>query len=203
MKDDLLKTGYVMVSRALLLDVYGKRGAANGEEEAFLRVLTFVNYRDVVTLYNGVQVTCARGESIISFTGWADILGWTRTHARRFFEHCFVEGTMEKVPGVCPSHIRVSNYDAWTGIPTGKRQLGERPVDEALQQFISKYSEVTHLPVENKGQIAKIWKKLSARERELALMHIEDYYYSLNNVQYCLRAAHYLEYKSFDNDFIY
>ena len=74
MKDDLLKTGYVMVSRALLLDVYGKRGAANGEEEAFLRVLTFVNYRDVVTLYNGVQVICARGESIISFAGWADIL---------------------------------------------------------------------------------------------------------------------------------
>ena len=66
MDNNSLRMGYVMVSRALLLDIYGKRGAADGEEEAFLRVLTHVNYRDTTVLHGGVQVACGRGESVIS-----------------------------------------------------------------------------------------------------------------------------------------
>ena len=53
MDNNSLRMGYVMVSRALLLDIYGKRGAADGEEEAFLRVLTHVNYRDTTVLHGG------------------------------------------------------------------------------------------------------------------------------------------------------
>ena len=201
MDNNSLRMGYVMVSRALLLDIYGKRGAADGEEEAFLRVLTHVNYRDTTVLHGGVQVACGRGESVISFLGWSDILGWTRAHTRRFFEHCFAKGSIEKVVGDLPCHIRVPGYDAWTGSPGGKKQPGERLVDEALQVFIARYSEVTHLPIENKGQISKAWKRLSTRERGLATERIEDYYYNLDNVQYCYRAVRYLESKVFENEF--
>lgn len=190
-----------MVSRALLLDIYEKRGAADGEKEAFLRVLIHVNYRDATVLHGGVQVACHRGESVISFLGWSDILGWTRAHTRRFFEHCFAEGSIEKVAGDLPSHIRVPGYDLWTGNPGGKKQPGERLVDEALQAFMARYSEVTHLPIENKGQVSRAWKRLSTRERELATERIEDYYYSLDNVQYCYRAVRYLESKVFENEF--
>lgn len=102
MDNNSLRMGYVMVSRALLLDIYGKRGAADGEEEAFLRVLTHVNYRDTTVLHGGVQVACGRGESVISFLGWSDILGWTRAHTRRFFEHCFAKGSIEKWWEICP-----------------------------------------------------------------------------------------------------
>lgn len=38
------------------------------------------------------------------------------------------------------------------------KQPGERLVDEALQGFIARYNEVTHLPIENKGQISKSWR---------------------------------------------
>lgn len=103
--------------------------------------------------------------------------------------------------GDLPCHIRVPGYDAWTGSPGGKKQPGERLVDEALQGFIARYSEVTHLPIENKGQISKAWKRLSTRERGLATERIEDYYYSLDNVQYCYRAVRYLESKVFENEF--
>lgn len=200
MKNNLLRMGYVMVSRALLQHVYEKQGAANSDEEAFLRVLIHVNYKNVVVSYNGREIICMRGESMISYLGWADILGWTRSHTRCFFDRCVIEGTIERVPDDCPSHIRVVNYDAWTGNLEG-RKPGERRVDEALQNFIARYSEVTRLPVENKAQISKIWKHLSARERELALERIEDYYYSLANIKYCYGAARYLESKVFDNDF--
>lgn len=75
MDNNSLRMGYVMVSRALLLDIYGKRGAADGEEEAFLRVLTHVNYRDTTVLHGGVQVACGRGRighflsGVVGYTG--------------------------------------------------------------------------------------------------------------------------------------
>ena len=112
MDNNSLRMGYVMVSRALLLDIYGKRGAADGEEEAFLRVLTHVNYRDTTVLHGGVQVACGRGESVISFLGWSDILGWTRAHTRRFFEHCFAKGSIEKVVGDLPC-LKTTALSMW------------------------------------------------------------------------------------------
>lgn len=117
MKNNLLRMGYVMVSRALLQEICEKKGAACCEEEAFLRVLTNVNFKPAVVFCNGAGVQCARGESVITFMGWADIFGWTRARTRRFFDRCFAAGLIERVPGCCPSHIHVPGYDAWTGQP--------------------------------------------------------------------------------------
>ena len=117
MKNNLLRMGYVMVSRALLQEICEKKGAACCEEEAFLRVLTNVKFKPAVVFCNGAGVQCARGESVITFMGWADIFGWTRARTRRFFDRCFAAGLIERVPGCCPSHIHVPGYDAWTGQP--------------------------------------------------------------------------------------
>lgn len=197
-----------MVSRALLMKVYEKQGAASSEEEAFLRVLTHVNYKNTVVYCNGVQIICARGESVISYLGWADILGWTASHTRRFFFRCFAEGVIERIAGDCPSHIRIPNYDAWTGHPdrikkteVSEKEIANATLEESLQQFIDRYSEVTHLPPESKDRLRGLWKKLSTRERECAQERIEDYYYSLSNTNYCYQAAKYLEYKIFNNNF--
>lgn len=189
-----------MVSRALLVSMCEKQGAAKSDEEAFLRVLVHVNYQAKVVWCNGTEVICARGESAISFIGWADILGWTRGRVRRFFERCIAGGLIEKVPDNCPSHIRIPAYDAWTGNPAEKKK-GEKKVDEVLEQFIHKYGEVTRVRIESKALVSKLWKKLSVHERELALERIEDYYYSLNDVRYCRSAAKYLELKIFNEDF--
>ena len=197
--------GYVMVSRALLMEVYGKRGAATSKEEAFLRVLTHVNYRNAVTLCNGTETTCARGESVITFLGWADILGWTRAHTRRFFKECFAGGLIEQMPGDCPSHIRIPGYDAWTGKPAGEKKpeptgkaAANQSLEESLQQFARHYSEVTHLPFESIARLRGLWKSLSTHEREKAYQWVEDYYYGLENTKYCYQAAKYLEYRVFD-----
>lgn len=200
MENNWLRVGYVMVSRALLMSMCEKQGAANGDEEAFLRVLTHVNYKTKVAWCNGVEVTCARGESVISFMGWADILGWRRGHVRRFFERCIAQGLVEKVPGDCLSHIRIPGYDAWTG-NSGEKKKVEKKVDEIFERFIDKYGEVTHIRIESKALVGKLWKKLSTRERELALERIEDYYYSLSDIRYCRSAAKYLDLKIFNEDF--
>ena len=48
MENNLLKKGYVMVSRALLQKVCEKQGAACCDEAAFLRVLINVNFKPAV-----------------------------------------------------------------------------------------------------------------------------------------------------------
>lgn len=198
-----------MVSRALLLTMYEKQGMAITDEEAFLRVLTHANFRNAIVGYNGVEIPCSRGESVISYMGWADILGWKRGHTRRFFERCIADGLIQQVKDSCPSHIRIPNYDAWTGKPAKEKKIltakdaANKPLEESLQQFIERYSEVTHLLAETKDRLRSLWKKLSTRERENALERIEDYYYSLNNTKYCYQAARYLEYKIFNNNFNY
>lgn len=196
-----------MVSRALLLTMYEKQGMAITDEEAFLRILTHVNYRNAVVWHDGVEIACSRGESVISCMGWADILGWKRGHTRRFFERCMADGLIEQVKDSCPSHIRITNYDAWVGKPAEEKKAqtvknaANKTLEESLQQFIERYSEVTHLLAETKDRLRSLWKKLSTRERESALERIEDYYYSLSNTKYCYQAARYLEYKIFNNNF--
>lgn len=208
MEQNFLRTGYVMVSRALLMSMCEKQAVARNDEEAFLRVLLYVNYRDAVVLCNGVQVKCSRGESVISYIGWADILGWTRGHTRRFFERCFIEKQIEQVKGDCPSHIRIPNYDAWTGRLAGVKKpedagkkARESAMIEELKLFVNEYSATTHLPPDSVEHALVFWKKLSTAERKSAIKHIGDYYYGLNNTNFCYQASKYLEYKVFNNDF--
>ena len=99
--------GYVMVSRALLQEICEKKGAACCEEEAFLRVLTNVNFKPAVVFCNGAGVQCARGESVITFMGWADIFGWTRARTRRFFDRCFAAGPVSYTHLTLPTNSRV------------------------------------------------------------------------------------------------
>ena len=117
MKNNLLRMGLCHGFACIATRDLREKGAACCEEEAFLRVLTNVNFKPAVVFCNGAGVQCARGESVITFMGWADIFGWTRARTRRFFDLCFAAGLIERVPGCCPSHIHVPGYDAWTGQP--------------------------------------------------------------------------------------
>ncbi|EFV28087.1 hypothetical protein [Bacteroides eggerthii] len=202
MENNLLKKGYVMVSRALLQKVCEKQGAACCDEAAFLRVLINVNFKPAVVFCNGVEVQCARGESAISYSGWADLFGWTRGRTRRFFNNCFRTGLIEMVSDDCPSHIRIPGYDAWTmKLASAPKPKAPDAFEESLKDFLAYYSRTTHLPIENGSYVRSLWRKLSSGERQLAYKKVEDYYFSLNNTNYCYQVAKYLEYRMFENEF--
>lgn len=80
--------GYVMVPRQLIHDIIRECPEAAGEQEAFLRVLLYANYKESVYRRNGVEYVCARGESLFSYLQWAEILGWSRGRTMRFFKGC-------------------------------------------------------------------------------------------------------------------
>ncbi len=203
MEKNFLKTGYVMVSRALLLNMFEKHGEAESEQEAFLRVLVQVNYKDsIFTSSSGKKITCHRGESVITFATWGSILGWSRGRVKRFFDNCYRNGSIENVNDGLKSHIRIPDYDRWTG-RNGSVDESKRTDDEAFEHFMDVYSEITRTPRINVGRAYRIWKKLSQHERQLALEKIEDYYNSLPDVHYCAQAATYLSDKAFLNRYDY
>lgn len=172
MENNLLKKGYVMVSRALLQKVCEKQGAACCDESA------------------------------ISYSGWADLFGWTRGRTRRFFNNCFRTGLIEMVSDDCPSHIRIPGYDAWTmKLASAPKPKAPDAFEESLKDFLAYYSRTTHLPIENGSYVRSLWRKLSSGERQLAYKKVEDYYFSLNNTNYCYQVAKYLEYRMFENEF--
>ena len=121
MDRNLGTTGYVMIPRALLLKAFDEHHEASGDMEAFLRILTYVNYAEAVVRRVNTNVVCARGESVISYSHWAEILGWSLGRTRHYFMRLVAEGNIEQVKGDCASHIRIPGYDVWTG----KSQTGK------------------------------------------------------------------------------
>jgi len=230
MKNKQLKTGYVMVSRGLLLDMFEKHGEADSEEEAFLRVLVYVNYKNTdVSLRSGQSLTCHRGESVISFSRWERILGWSHGRVHRFFRECFCNGVIERVNDDCSSHICIPRYDLWTGHPErnlfGKESAatpqtscpetlsGELAVENMkgacspapidLPHFMEHYSEVTQTPLLNIGRAQRYWNQLTADERHQAYDQVEDYYLNLPDIHYCMQASTYLHDKAYLNRYDY
>lgn len=197
---DLQVSGYVMVPRALLLRVFEEHPVAGGDMEAFLRIMTYVNYADKVVKHRKSDVVCARGESIISFFHWSNILGWTVGRTRRLFERLIKDGNLEMVKDDCISHIRVLGYDVWTS-KKHTESSGNSPMNESFENFWTEYHDTTHKPRQNRMDTLAAWKKLNADERKKAVEGIYDYYHHLQDTAYCRQAAKYLEKKLFLDEY--
>ena len=79
-----------MVPRQLIHEIICECPEAAGEQEAFLRVLLYANYKESVYRRNGAEYVCARGESLFSYMQWTEIFGWRRSRTMRFFKKCSI-----------------------------------------------------------------------------------------------------------------
>ena len=199
--DRKLKTiGYVMIPRDLLLKAFFEHPEAGGDMDAFLRILTYVNYAEAVVKRESREVLCARGESVISYSQWAEILGWSLGRTRRCFIRLITNGSIELVKGDCASHIRIPAYDVWTG----KRKNGtaaDSTVEESFGLFWNEYHETTRMPRQNREGALREWKRLSQKERKMALENIDDYFFHLRDTKYCRQAVKYLADKMFQDEY--
>ena len=96
-----------MVPRQLIHDIIRECPEAAGEQEAFLRVLLYANYKESVYRRNGVAYVCARGESLFSYLQWAEILGWSRGRTMRFFKRMFACERLVHLDDGLSTHIRI------------------------------------------------------------------------------------------------
>ena len=200
MNGNLRIAGYVMIPRDLLLKAFDEHREASGETEAFLRILTYVNYAEAVVKRTNREVSCARGESVISYKGWAEILGWSFGRTRRYFRKLVAVGSVDLVAGDCISHIRIPGYDVWTGKKKTGKDSGSS-VEEAFGKFWTEYHETTRMLRQNRESALREWRKLSLGERKQAVEHIDDYFFHLRDTKYCRQAVKYLADKMFQDEY--
>lgn len=201
--EEMLKKGYIVVPKALLESFLATNGKAKGHFEALMLVLTRVNYSDTECVSQNCRFVCRRGESVHSILHWAEMLGWSRSATRHFFNAMFRTGILERVSNQAGiTQIRVTDYDLWTCYRK-TYERGKSRTDETFREFWEEYHELTRMEKVNIGRARREWQKLTEQERKLAQTSIGEYYAHLRNVDFCKQAAMYLADKAFLNEYYY
>lgn len=204
-----IKYGYIIVPKTLLTEQFTNCDTHEGEVEAFLKIIMKTNYSETQhTDYWNNVIVCQRGESLHSYRSWSVILHWSASRTYRFIQHLQTKGMIEIIPhkNTAALHIRIVNYDSWVNmpIPTAGRQLQKKKAsNEKFRLFWDDYHNILQLPKENIAKAQRIWKKLSEKEQQLAIDHIEEYYYHQTNMKFMLHACSYLSNKAFLNEYEY
>lgn len=212
---EALTSGYVLIPKKLLKHNFNNRETSLSYLEAFLTVLATVNFADREITVKGEQLTCKRGESVLSYPSWAKLFHWPTSKTRCFFRKMVKDNLITIVPVMYGVKIvQVVNYDLLTGKrKTTKITAGEEADDKELSKavkaarkdqkfylFWNTYHQTTGLEANDVGLAILIWKRLTKEEKELAITKIEPYCRRINNTQYYKTAVNYLKAKSFYNE---
>lgn len=198
---DALTKGYILIPKQLLEELLEKSIAPVSRPDAWLILLTRVNYKETTCRISGSTYVCKRGESLYSVATWATHFRWTRSKTRCYFNHLQKEGLIRLLSHPRTTHLVVNDYDLWTGCRTATRPQPATKTDEAFDYFWATYHRITQTDKVNIARARREWRKLSAQEHILASRRIEEYYYHLRNVKYCMQAATYLANKAFQNEY--
>ena len=197
----LLNEGYILIPKTLLKNQAHNR--TPGELEALLQILTHVNYSPTTYEISHTDISCQRGESIISQQHWSKLFKWSRSKTLRFFQKIQKEGIIEIIPhpkGIF--HIRIINYDFWTGsISPEAREEKKKEQSEFFDIFWNKYHETMQKPKVNVARARREWDKLAKEEQQTAIDRIEEVYYHTNDTRFIPLASTYLKDKAFLNEY--
>lgn len=199
---DALTKGYILVPKQMVEQLMCHSNDPLSELEAWLVLLTTVNYKDLTCRMGEREYVCKRGESLHSTLYWSSRFRWPRSTTRYFFARLQRQNLIRLIPHPCTTHLQIVDYELWVGCRTAARSRIAAQTDEAFEVFWKTYHRITQADKVNIARARREWAKLSPEERALATRHIEEYYYHLRNVKYCMQAAAYLSNKAFLNEYI-
>ena len=109
---------------------------------------------------------------------------------------------------VCKRGESLHSYRSWSAIfhwPTSRtyRFIQQLKTNGIIEIIPHNDTTALQLPKENIAKAQRIWKKLSEKEQQLAIDHIEEYYYHQTNMKFTLHACSYLSNKAFLNEYEY
>ncbi|WP_321517322.1 hypothetical protein [uncultured Bacteroides sp.] len=192
-----LNKGYVLVPKHLLNYRFNQKDESFSYLEAFLMLITNVNFEDRDVTIKGETFVCKRGESVLSVASWAKMFNWTTGKTRWFFDRMEKENLISStLLNYKMKSIAVIDYDLWTGKPSQITNMRVKNEDRLLE-FYEKYHETTGLRKVDIGLVRREWKKLSKEEKEAAIKNIENYRDSVSCKEFVKSASSYLKAKSF------
>ena len=141
----MLKKGYLLFPKVLFEEQIKVTKGATGYFDAFILVLTHVNYSTVECRIHQYTFQCRRGESVMSMVHWAELFGWKRSRTRYFFNKMYDEGIIERLSNPYITHIRIPDYDLLVG---QKRRESVRAEADGItfDAFWEKYHDITRKP---------------------------------------------------------
>ncbi len=198
---DLLHEGYILIPKALLR--HQVNGQTSEKLKAFLQILIRANYSETTYRIQTVDIVCHRGESAISLRRWSELFQWSRTKAIRFFQEIEKKGLIRIIPQPRNIfHIQIVNYDFWTGtLSPEAREESKKRESESFHVFWDRYHETVQKPKLNVARARREWDKLTPQEQQLAIDHIEEFYYHTNDTRFIPLASTYLKDKAFLNEY--
>jgi hypothetical protein len=194
-----LTKGYVSFPLELIRWWFEKRRKLT-EFEAFVWMLSRVNFKDNKVNVYGRSGICRKGESIRSIERWSQEFQWEMGETRAFFGKLLEEGMLERIDHpLNGNHIRIAEYEWLTG-KVAQRASEPAPVEERslFDDFWEHYHKVTRMKPSERTRARAAWDKLTEEQQDRAIEGVEAYYEGLNLKMYCRKAATYLENQSFD-----
>lgn len=198
----MYENGYILLPR----DVVEMQMKVNRQSKecndlsAFIILLMKVNHTNRVFDYKGEEILCKRGESVISLKNWAKMFNWTIGRTRRFFDRMERLELIEVTPtGKGLNRIRVIDYDELTCRGKNERENLLKSAEEEFELFWELYHEMTEKPKQERKAALKEWKILTAEERRMAIVGIENYA-NTEDKRYYRKAHSYLRDGSYLNE---
>ena len=68
--ETILKKGYILIPKSMIEDFFKTGSQTEGYLEAWIQVLTRVNYSDTEVCVQGNRIVCRRGEAVYSYNQW-------------------------------------------------------------------------------------------------------------------------------------
>ena len=189
------KKGYIILPRELITEVIKQHSGIMSEDQAYITMLTFANYKQVKTS----QKTYERGEMEFSQREWGKRLGWNMIRLRIFIKKLEDNNIISINRDKKPYILTMLKYEQLCANRKEEPQES-KPVnrnDKAFETFWELYHEVTRLPPHDIELARKTWSSLTPGERQMATDHIEEYYMGLESVKHVRKAVNYLKNKTF------
>lgn len=200
--------GYIIIPKALLKEQLIDCSPHEGEIEAFLKLLIKVNYSETkLTDHQRRTIVCKRGESLHSYRSWSAIFHWPTSRTYRFIQQLKTNGIIEIIPhnDTTALHIRVVDYENWTNISTllgEKKKTHKKPATKSSASSGTTTTTSCSSPKRTSPR-RSVSGKAERKEQQLAIDHIEEYYYHQTNMKFTLHACSYLSNKAFLNEYEY
>ena len=145
--------GYIMLPKHLMeIFLLHKKSQAT-ELEAFLILLSRTNYKDETFRVKEKTMLCHRGESMRSLESWGQLFGWKKGKTTYFFNKLKRMGLIESIPNEVTTHLRIKEYEVWTGNewrkPVPKEQGQHRPCPEGVEKATGYGKAACHQPDRN------------------------------------------------------
>ncbi|MFA6812834.1 MAG: hypothetical protein WCR45_07065 [Bacteroidaceae bacterium] len=201
---DELSLGFIKIPKKKLFDLKNRVLNSPDQIGMFLFLLMNTNYSKRKYIKYGKEVVCERGECVYTIPEIGKLLGTSTPSARRFIDRLLEYNIIRaRDIGYHARIISIVDYDTWVGaiVNSKEKEALDKELHQSLDLFYKKYKTMTGEDNMKPAEGWKVWKSMTAEERELAVNNIRNYYENRRKTEFAYHPVNYLKSKVYLSEF--